>query len=110
MCQKKSKYETHKKSFKTLLKNPNDRVDALQGGLFGFFNIHCCKTSKIEGGFGRKNIEKKSLNAKNTERGTLWDFSTSILSQSIKNIEGGPFEGKMEISLTILIKTEKVTL
>ena len=27
---------------------------------------------------------------KKTERGTLWDFPTSILSQNSKKIEGGP--------------------
>ena len=31
---------------------------------------------------------------KKTERGTLWDFPTSILSQNSKKIEGGPFEEK----------------
>ena len=30
-----------------------------------------------------------SHNAGKTERGTLWDFSTSILSQNILKIEGG---------------------
>ena len=28
---------------------------------------------------------------KKTERGTIWDFSTSILSQNIKKMQGGPF-------------------
>ena len=31
---------------------------------------------------------------KKTERGTLWDFSTSILSQNIKKMQGGPFVEK----------------
>ena len=31
---------------------------------------------------------------KKTERGTLWDFSTSILSQNIKKMQGGPPLGK----------------
>ena len=31
---------------------------------------------------------------KKTERGTLWDFPTSILSQNRKKIEGGPFGEK----------------
>ena len=35
-------------------------------------------------------LRKKSHNAKNTERGTLRDFSTSILSQNIKKLKGGP--------------------
>ena len=35
-------------------------------------------------------IEKKSHNAKNTERGIFWDFSTSILSENIKKLKGDP--------------------
>ena len=35
----------------------------------------------------KKTVRKKSHNAKKTER----DFSTSILSQNIKNLNGGPF-------------------
>ena len=33
----------------------------------------------------------KSHNAKKSERGTIWDFSTSILSQNSEKFEGGPF-------------------
>ena len=47
----------------------------------------------------KKKLEKKSHNAEKTERGTYWDFSTSILSQNSKKIEGGPlgnfFAGKI---------------
>ena len=32
---------------------------------------------------------EKSHNAEKTERGTLWGFSTRILSQNHKKIEGG---------------------
>ena len=40
--------------------------------------------------FYEKNfLEKKSHNAEKTERGALWDFPTSILSQISKKIEGG---------------------
>ena len=38
--------------------------------------------------------EKISQCRKKLEGGTLWDFLTSILSQNIKKIEGGPFEEK----------------
>ena len=31
---------------------------------------------------------------KKTERGTLWDFSTSVLSENSKKMKRGPFEGK----------------
>ena len=31
---------------------------------------------------------------KKLKGGTLWDFSTSILSQNIKKMQGGPFEEK----------------
>ena len=38
---------------------------------------------------------KKSHNAeKKLKGGTLWNFSTSILSQNIKKMQGGPFEEK----------------
>ena len=59
-----------------------------------FFNIHSvAKHEKIENFFfifGRKshNAEKKQ------KGGTLWDFPTSILSQNIKKMQGGPFEEK----------------
>ena len=40
--------------------------------------------------FGKKShIAEKKLKG-----GTLWDFPTSILSQNIKKIQGGPFEEK----------------
>ena len=31
---------------------------------------------------------------KKLKGGTRWDFPTSILSQNIKKMQGGPFEGK----------------
>ena len=57
------------------------------------------KTSKCQiigelGTFYEKKIEKKSHCRKKTERKDLWDFSTSILLQNSKKIEGGPFGGK----------------
>ena len=43
---------------------------ARQGDPLGFFNIHCCKTSKIEGGpFEEIFLQKKSHNAEKTECG-----------------------------------------
>ena len=38
-----------------------------------------------------KKIEKSLKIQKKLEGETLWNFSTSILSQRSKNIEGGPF-------------------
>ena len=37
---------------------------------------------------------KWTLWQKKLKGGTFWDFSTSILSQNSKKIEGGPFEEK----------------
>ena len=54
-------------------------------------------------------MEKKSHNAEKTERGTLWDFPTSILSQNSKKNEGGHW-GKIffrKKSLTMPKKTER---
>ena len=40
----------------------------------------------------KKNFLKKSLTMpKKLKGGTLWDFSTSVLSENSKKIEGGPF-------------------
>ena len=61
-----------------------------------FFNIHSvAKHEKIE---ENKNFHfrgKISQCRKKTERGTLWDFPTSILSQNIKKNAGGPFGKKI---------------
>ena len=46
--------------------------------------------------FGEKtNFRKKISVPKKTERGTLWGFPTSIVSQNRKKIEGGTLWGKI---------------
>ena len=66
-----------------------------RGDPLRFFNIHSvAKHEKIE----EKNFfyfrEKISQCRKKLKGGTLWDFPTSILSQNIKKMQGGPFEEK----------------
>ena len=59
-----------------------------KGAPFGVFKHPiCCKISKkLRGGpFGEK---KKSQIAEKLKGGTLWGFSTSILSQNIKELKG----------------------
>ena len=54
----------------------------------------CCEIStKFKGElFGEKNnLEKKVSQCQETERGALWGFSTSILSQNIKKLKWGNF-------------------
>ena len=61
-----------------------------KGDPLGFFNIHSvAKHQKIE---GEKifYFRKKISIPKKTERGSLWDFSTSILSQNSKKMKGDP--------------------
>ena len=59
-----------------------------------FFNIHSvAKHQKTEGG-KMFYFRKKSQCRKKLKGGTLWDFSTSILSQSSKKLKGGPFDEK----------------
>ena len=41
-----------------------------------------------------QNFRKKVSQCRKTERGTLWGFSTSILSQNIKKLKGDPLEKK----------------
>ena len=43
---------------------------------------------KDEKNLAKKNSEKSLTMSKKTERGTLWNFSTSILSQNIKKLKG----------------------
>ena len=50
---------------------------------------------EIEGEpFGGKILLKKFSQCRKTERGTLWDFSTSILPQNIKKCTGDPLGKK----------------
>ena len=62
-------------------------------GPFGIFkHPMCCEISqKLKGGpFGEQKIlEKKCHNAEKLKGGTLWGFSTSILSQNIKKLKEG---------------------
>ena len=51
--------------------------------------------ARAPGALKRKKILKKSHNAEKTERGDPWDFSTSILSQNSKKIEGGTLAKKV---------------
>ena len=60
-----------------------------------FFNIHSvAKHEKIEENKNFHFREKISQCRKKLKGGTLWDFSTSILSQNIKKMQGGPFGEK----------------
>ena len=72
---KNSKYQTHKKSSETLSKNPNDRTENQNNKI-------------LRGGPLR---EKSLTMPKETQRGDPLRFLTSILSQNIKQNEGGPF-------------------
>ena len=73
---------------------------ALKGGHFRNCQHFCrrwggfvANIKKLKGGkflFSEQNFTV----LKKTERGTIWDFPTSILSQNSKKIEGGPFEEK----------------
>ena len=66
-----------------------------RGDPLRFFNIHSvAKHEKIELKFFFYFREKISQCRKKLKGGTLWDFPTSILSQNIKKMQGGPFEEK----------------
>ena len=71
-------------------------AEKLKGGPLRFFNIHSvAKHEKIEENKNFHFREKISQCRKKTERGTLWDFSTSILSQNIKKMQGDPLRKKI---------------
>ena len=64
-----------------------------------FFNIHSvAKHEKIEENKNFHFREKISQCRKKLKGGTLWDFLTSILSQNIKKMPGGPF-GKKSLAV-----------
>ena len=66
-----------------------------RGDPLRFFNIHSvAKHEKIEEKIFFYFREKISQCRKKLKGGTLWDFPTSILSQNIKKMQGGPFEEK----------------
>ena len=71
-----------------------------------------CQSIGESGPFYEKKFLKKSLTMpKKTERGTLWDFSTFILSRNSKKIEGDPLRKKIpEKKSRIAKKTERGTL
>ena len=64
-----------------------------KGGLFGVINIlPVAKYKKIDGAplTAIKYFRKKVLQCQKIERGTLWDFPTSILLKNIKKLKGNP--------------------
>ena len=64
---------------------------ALKGDTYEIVNIFVAVEGGTLGPFGEKKqiFEKKSHNAEKLKRGTLWGFSTSILSQNIKKLKWG---------------------
>ena len=68
-------------------------AEKLKGGPFGIFKHPiCCKISKkLKGDPSEKIFYKKVSQCRKTERGTLWGFSTSIMSQNIKKLKGENF-------------------
>ena len=52
-------------------------------------------------------ILKQTHSAKKCKRGTIWTFSTSILSQNIKRIEEGPF-GDFKVSKKVSQVRKKI--
>ena len=80
---------------------PNWRT---RGDTLKFFIHSVANHQKNEGGalLVKKNFLKESLTMpKKLKGGTLWDFSTSVLSENSKKLKGGPFgEIFFEKSLT----------
>ena len=106
-------YQTHEKP-----KRPNWRArcplarapGALKGSTFShFLTSIVAKHQKIEGGlFGERNFPKEvSQCRKKMKGGTLWDFSTPILSRNIKKLKGDPLGIFSKKSLTMPKKTER---
>ena len=70
---------------------------ALKGGNVSDFSTSLSQSIEKMKGYplnSLKIFQKKSHNAEKNWKGTLWDFPTSILSQTIKKIEGDPSKQK----------------
>ena len=85
---------------------------AERGNLLHFSTSAVAKHQKLEERpCGEKYFSRNKVSQwrKNTKRGTLWDFSTSIMSQNIKKLNGGAFGENLCLkkSLTMPKKTEK---
>ena len=71
-----------------------NRIVAPEGTLWDFSSILSqIKKNWGRGIFGEKNILKKVSQCRKNWKGTLWDFSTSVLSENSKKIEGGTLLG-----------------
>ena len=82
---------------------------ALKGGHFRNCQ-HFCRSWRGDP-LEEKQIFEKVSQCQKTEGGTLWDFSTSILSQNLKKMQGGPFgEKNSEKILAVPEKIERGTL
>ena len=87
-------------SRKTQTTKPASQVppSALKGGPFRIFEDPLLQNIKKNGGgpFGEKIFSKNSLTVPKKLKGeTLWDFSTSILSQNIKKLKGDPLRNNI---------------
>ena len=105
-AQKQQKdFKVSKYSLLRYRKNPKVEPNwRTRGDTFRFFIHSVANHQKIERGallVKKKYFEKKSHNAEKLKGGTLWDFSTSVLSENSKKIEGVLFgEIFFEKSLT----------
>ena len=104
-----SKIEKPKKMDRVARLGPLARVPGvLKGGTSEIVNIFVA----VEGEtlWKKNKFSKKSLTMPKAEKqkgGLLWDFSTSILSQNSKKIEGGTLWGKNFRSLAVPKKNER---
>ena len=82
---------------KKIIEKKSHNTEKLKGDPLGVFNLHSvAKHQKSEGEIFFLIFGKKSHKAEKKQKGgTLWDFSTSILSQNSKKNEGGPFGEKV---------------
>ena len=95
-----------RKRVKTFLVQ-STRIGTLKGKTFSDFSTFLSQnTTKLKGDpLKSLKIFRKSLRMPKKQRGALWDFSTSILSQNVKKIGRGPFVKKIEKSSTMSKKT-----
>ena len=93
----KNSKRTSKYSLLRYRKNPKVEPNwHTRGDTLKFFIHSVANQKKLkEGHFWWKKILKSLTMPKNLKGGTLWDFSTSVLSENSKKLKGGPFGKKI---------------
>ena len=104
MCSARFSWKTHRKCFKTLWKNPNDRTSApgprraKRDDSFGFFNIHSVEYQNNEGGDIKKLWPFGDFEILFEKKTTMRILNSLIVPENVKGDPLGHHRFRCEIS------------